>query len=401
MTSEADQSDSGIESPDANGRGVKIFKVNTRIALVASSEPQAQEQFHELRAWLGRLSNRSHRGTRFLYGVGATVGEADSYLAREAEIHADGVAMWEVATSFQLVADDRTQALERFQRYTEWLGALKSRGHQALRFVDCSTMGQGCSIAAEVEYIVDPGHLELFPLWNAWLDPSDRGEMTEQDVEEVFRWDSNDRLILRTDERVEAVEALQLVADLLPRVEDETYVWKWVVIALHNAVQAYMVLALQGTWPVRVLMNDDARTLMEANRQELAGGLGSHERDWRIGEGKLDRFLNLYNKIKNDRFMGQLTISRTFHPTQAQTVNAKRLNRLRNDFIHFTPKILVEYVDGYPEMVTECISIISFLCFDSHNIHWGSEQQYEHRTRRLLRSISQEAERLTTIYATA
>lgn len=48
---------------------------------------------------------------------------------------------------------------------------------------------------------------------------------------------------LDTDEALEAVLSLEMVRDQLLKVEQNLHYWKWVIIALHNALQGYMVLA--------------------------------------------------------------------------------------------------------------------------------------------------------------
>ena len=49
---------------------------------------------------------------------------------------------------------------------------------------------------------------------------------------------------LRTDEREEAVRSLEWAEQQANAISEDPYQWKWVLIALHNAVQGFMVLAL-------------------------------------------------------------------------------------------------------------------------------------------------------------
>lgn len=51
---------------------------------------------------------------------------------------------------------------------------------------------------------------------------------------------------LKTDER-EAASALEAVAEWSGRVATKVDYWKWVVFALHNATQGFMVLSLRGS----------------------------------------------------------------------------------------------------------------------------------------------------------
>ncbi|MDZ4654259.1 MAG: hypothetical protein U1F44_00005 [Coriobacteriia bacterium] len=69
---------------------------------------------------------------------------------------------------------------------------------------------------------------------------------------------------LRTDETEEAVSALEMVTEALVGVEDDHYRWKWAIIALHSAVQGFLVLALRGSAGFDVLTKDEARAWAEA-----------------------------------------------------------------------------------------------------------------------------------------
>jgi hypothetical protein len=58
---------------------------------------------------------------------------------------------------------------------------------------------------------------------------------------------------LRTDERKEAVNSLEKAYQFILEVHNDPYNWKWVIIAIHNATQAFMVLALQGPASLNVI----------------------------------------------------------------------------------------------------------------------------------------------------
>ena len=47
--------------------------------------------------------------------------------------------------------------------------------------------------------------------------------------------------------------SLEMVSETLAKVLDNIYYWKWALIALENALQGYMVLALKGTSSINVL----------------------------------------------------------------------------------------------------------------------------------------------------
>lgn len=59
---------------------------------------------------------------------------------------------------------------------------------------------------------------------------------------------------LHADERKEAINSLEKTYQFLLEIHEDVYNWKWVIIALHNnSIQAFMVLALQGTTSLNVI----------------------------------------------------------------------------------------------------------------------------------------------------
>lgn len=91
---------------------------------------------------------------------------------------------------------------------------------------------------------------------------------------------------LRTDERKEAVNSLEKTYQFLLEVHEDPFNWKWVIIALHNATQAFMVLALMGTASLNVIKYREK--WFEAIR------LGNEYPK----QQSLLNFLKLYNDIK-------------------------------------------------------------------------------------------------------
>jgi hypothetical protein len=166
---------------------------------------------------------------------------------------------------------------------------------------------------------------------------------------------------LDIDEFHEAVLALDLMSEQLSKIvkSGDPYFWPWVIVALHNAIQGFMVLALRGTNNLAVLTEECA-----------AEWLAAYERgDGKYPRQRLDEFLNLYKKIKS-KAMNIYVNSRIFKPTGTQGKSVKQLNSWRNDFIHFVPSGWMITVDGFVQIVQDCLDIITFLAFESGNIRW-------------------------------
>jgi hypothetical protein len=180
---------------------------------------------------------------------------------------------------------------------------------------------------------------------------------------------------LRTDEAREAILAICMVKEMLNRVSDEPYYWKWVVLALHNTLQGYMVLALQGSNGLRVLKDDCAKAWLDAYER----GDGSYPKP------RLKNFMELYKSIQSDQ-MRIYEISQPFTAHGSQGRSVKLLNKLRNEFIHFTPKSWSLELSGLPKLTDDCIDVISFLAFESNNLLWH-EGQMEVETRELIDQV--------------
>jgi len=84
----------------------------------------------------------------------------------------------------------------------------------------------------------------------------------------------------------------------------------------------------------------------------------------------LDNYSNLYKKIKNPIKIGFYIHSKPFKPSGTQGSSIKKLNSLRNDFVHFLPKIWILEVTGLPQIFLDCLNIIHFLRWECGNIIW-------------------------------
>ena len=147
---------------------------------------------------------------------------------------------------------------------------------------------------------------------------------------------------LSTNHEVETVLDFEMFAEQLCRVIDDPHRWKWAIIALHSGLQGMMVLALKGSNSFDVIRGDD-------KKQRLAS------------------FLDLYKKIKGDR-MEMYCHSRRFMPSGTQGRSIKQLNRLRNEFVHFTPKNWLLELGGLPNIALDCVKIAKFLAWKSGNV---------------------------------
>jgi hypothetical protein len=161
----------------------------------------------------------------------------------------------------------------------------------------------------------------------------------------------------RTDEKKEAFECLKFANKTIDEVAADPYYWKWVIIAVHGALQATMVLALTGSTQLRVLS--------EKSKKEVA------ERE--DGVRKLADFMDLYRMVKRKRDMEIFIHSEVLEPPGGMDEDVAYLHRLRNNFTHFLPSGWSIRIDELPRVLDSCVSIIAFLAFESNNVFFSED----------------------------
>jgi hypothetical protein len=173
-------------------------------------------------------------------------------------------------------------------------------------------------------------------------------------------------VFLKTNECEEAVFALEVVAEWLERAERDIGYWKWVILALHNAVQGFMVLALRGSNGLCPLKDDIAKKWLSA-----------YESGKPYPTEKIDTFLNLYKKVKSKEMMCFYIYSKEVIPSSTLDHNIKKLNSLRNKFVHFVPIFWELEVSDLPEISLDCLILVEFLALECGNIVFYKEEYIE------------------------
>lgn len=190
----------------------------------------------------------------------------------------------------------------------------------------------------------------------------------------------------KTDEIEEAVSALETLARWSKNLASDISYWKWVILATHNAAQGFMVLSLRGTDRLLPLKDKIAHKWLEAHINGT---------DYPVEE--LDNFLNLYKKIQSDS-MHFFVDSKKLKASESQSKSIRRLNSLRNDFIHFLPQSWSIEVSGLPRICIDCLDIIHFLGWESGNVTWY-DQADRTRAEKAITIIRQNLATIESIYA--
>jgi hypothetical protein len=227
----------------------------------------------------------------------------------------------------------------------------------------------------------------------------------------------------------DTVLALKVLDDHLAKVLEEPLYWKWAVLALHNALQGFMVLNLADSCKLDLMQ--DARSCPECHREVLTAicpgcnteievfgkrSWGSRSewnnyflslfdrrrkncgapKDWR-----LIPFLEMFGRIRNDKYMKRFLGSKKCQLNKRQKKSVTSLhNDLRNEFIHFKPR---SYPDDAPALlseVKEILPIISFLAFESGNIpRMVGKDGFGDTTRELLEKLNNRVAALEKAYS--
>lgn len=161
--------------------------------------------------------------------------------------------------------------------------------------------------------------------------------------------------VIRTDTITEAYKSLEKVDETLNLVSDDVYQWKWVIIALHNCVQCFMVLALEGANQADVIKDKTK------DKRKVAEYLNP-QNEWKPELAKLDDFGSLYEKIKCLDTSSKLDSS--------HDIAIDVLSRYRNDFIHFFPKGISIFVECLPRVLQDVMGVICYLLFFSGRVEY-------------------------------
>ena len=166
---------------------------------------------------------------------------------------------------------------------------------------------------------------------------------------------------LRTDEKENAVDSLEMTACLLSELKAKNLnrLWKWIAISLFNALYGFCICAIQGTNSDRV-----------KERDSKTGGF----------KDKLISFQEALKRTQEDGWMRQYTGSNTLSLTSDQKMSIRKLkDEIRNNFEHFTPKGWSIVISGMPKIVSDVVDVIQFLALGSGNPNWNPDSNHVQR----------------------
>jgi hypothetical protein len=165
---------------------------------------------------------------------------------------------------------------------------------------------------------------------------------------------------LQTDDQSDIIVSLSLVAVALDQAENDTAMWKWVVIATHSTLQSAIACHLRGA----------GNNLLVAKKEDAEAWLRAHDQGTARPEMMMDWFPNLYHKLKNIEIDGF-----KFTPQGNQGRSINKINEYRNDFVHFMVNGFSLEISGLPEICKDCLDVVSEL--DEHTLYlrWHDNAQ--------------------------
>ncbi|NOT06191.1 MAG: hypothetical protein HOP27_16490 [Anaerolineales bacterium] len=189
---------------------------------------------------------------------------------------------------------------------------------------------------------------------------------------------------LHTDEKADLVASLAMLEVAINQTAKDIAAWKWVVIAMHSALQSAIACHLGAI----------GNSFLVAKQEDAEAWLKAHEDGTPYPEMMMDSFPNLYEKLKRQEIYGY-----KFVPRGTQGRSIKKINEYRNEFIHFMPKGWSLEVSGLPSMCQDCLDVINELDEHTLDIRWHDDVQRS-SFRILLNSCLEKIKSLKTEYGT-
>jgi hypothetical protein len=184
------------------------------------------------------------------------------------------------------------------------------------------------------------------------------------------------------------IDNLEMVAHFLE--SSISYKWKWVTIALHQALYGSLISALQGSDPRQTVVDrqkDSGRAVMlHVNRIPLdviALSFGKEEetiRDW-VSNPYLISLDEALRRVKRKDCLPPITNVQPLVTTKEEDEAIHRLTKeFRNEFEHFAPKGWVVFTSILPPIARSILRVIHFLVLESNCVNISSEQEQRIKT---------------------
>jgi excisionase family DNA binding protein len=189
----------------------------------------------------------------------------------------------------------------------------------------------------------------------------------------------------------QAIDALRHVSNLLPRAAQDPYLWKWIVMAMFDALHAFFGLALRrGDGAQLLTKKHEERTYKRWNEERRRRqAIIKHEPD------RVDETRSLYAKTLDPERMGYLG-GGPFTPTADEDSAFEYLAHLRDKLTHHGHGSRSVFVGQLPIVILECLAVIEWLFEKSGTIRPRLEERDQ--VREMIRLVRGQAETAARVY---
>lgn len=160
---------------------------------------------------------------------------------------------------------------------------------------------------------------------------------------------------VHTDECHDVLASLEHCGLSLRQTRRSDRAWKWVILSLHSALQGAMVCHLSSTAQLGALTKNSAEKWLEWYEKKGQNGRIPHIQE-RVANAE-ELFIRL--SCPSKRIEGGC--GAPIEITKRQRMAFKRLNNLRNEFSHFSPKgwdIELEFIEEIIEDILYIVCLI-------------------------------------------
>ena len=189
--------------------------------------------------------------------------------------------------------------------------------------------------------------------------------------------------VIEIDEIKNLIDNLEMVKYFLDT--SLPYKWKWIMIALHQALYGALISTLQGTDHRQTVIDRSGKRgeamtfhIDRVPPAEIASKLGKSEEqilDW-ITNPYLISLDEALRRVNQKDCLPSLDNAQPLISTTEEDGAIERLTKeFRNNFEHFTPKGWIIYISIMPAIVSNVLRVIRFLVLESNCIIYLSEEK--------------------------
>lgn len=163
-------------------------------------------------------------------------------------------------------------------------------------------------------------------------------------------------LNLITEPAIEVLEGLKEISLKLDLVLNNVYQWKWVILATNNTIQNAMTNSIRDSAGVNILREKIRTQMVDSMRNDAV----------QRPIERLDEFFNLYEGTKGFE-MKKVNDNRAYIPKGNEERSIRDIHIIRNNFLHFIPKLWGLYIADMPDIIIDCMKYIRFLTIENFN----------------------------------